>query len=293
VDIIDPESQDTGHFRGHDIEVKELPEAENVEIDTTWVEMDVSKDFKIIMKEMKRKSVDCYEILNIPSNADTKTIHKAYRKFASQYHPDRGTSIVGLTKDQIMDKIREINYSKDILLNPTMRAFHDQAMREREKSAPVVKRQVKPELDESMLELMRDGAEEEEEDPEKKQTIVIIDDDDEKKKNVGVLLFRQWDEDHEHFSAEFMDYIIQLDEQGYVDYGRMLKDEVDDPEDIFKLKKVSNYSQAVNNSLFEIWVRPPYHYMALPVLSREYVQEICDMLKDSFDLDSIFFTYPR
>jgi preprotein translocase subunit Sec63 len=132
--IYESGSEDTEHFKGYDVEVKELPEPEEVEIDASWIELDVSKDFKIIVKELKRKKVDCYEILEIPRNADSKTIQKAYRKLASQFHPDRGTSIVGLNKEEIMEKIREINYSKDILLNPTMRAFHDQAMREREKS---------------------------------------------------------------------------------------------------------------------------------------------------------------
>jgi curved DNA-binding protein CbpA len=289
--IYEPGTEDSEHFKGYDVEVKELPEPEEVEIDASWIELDVTKDFKIIMKELKRKAIDCYEILGIPSNAETKTIHKAYRKLASQYHPDRGSSIVGLTKDQIMEKIREINYSKDILLNPTMRAFHDQAMREREKEKPAEIKPEGPKLDESVMDLIKDGSPAETEEKQG-QTIVIIDDDDEKKKDIGVVLFRKWDEEHEHFSSEFMDYMVQLDEQGYIDYGRMMKGDVDDPDDLYKLKKISNYSQAVNNSLSEIWVRPPFYYIAVPVLSREYVQEICDMLKDAFNLESIFFTYP-
>jgi hypothetical protein len=199
-----------------------------------------------------------------------------------------------MTREQTLDMIRDINYSKDILLNPTMRAFHDQAMREREKEGPVGIGPVKPELDKDMMDLIKEGSKQEIE-PEgdrPERTIVMIEDDDDTKKNIGVLLFRKWDEEHEHFSNEFMDYMIQLDEQGYVDYGRMMKDVVDDLDDLYKLKKVSNFSQAANNSLFEIWIRPPYYYIALPVLSRDYVQEICDMLKETFDLDSIFFTYP-
>ncbi len=282
-------SEDTEHFKGYDVEVKELPEPEEVEIDASWIELDVSMDFKIIVKELKRKNVDCYKILGIPRNADSKTIQKSYRKLASQFHPDRGTSIVGMTKGQILERIREINYSKDILLNPTMRAFHDQAMREREKSEPMEIKQQKPQLDESMLELIRDGSEEV---PKKNETIVIIDDDDKWKKNIGVLLFRKWDEEYEHFSSEFLDYMVQLDDEGYVDYGLVMKGDVSDMDELYKPKRISNFPQAVNNSLFEIWIKPPFYYMALPVLSREYVQEICDMLKDSFNLDSIFFTYP-
>jgi hypothetical protein len=194
-----------------------------------------------------------------------------------------------MTKEQVMEKIREINYSKEILMNPTMRAFHDQAMREREKTEPVKLEQKTAELDPLMLELIRDGADEE---IVKSETIVIVDDDDGKRKNIGVLLFRKWDEEHEHFSNEFMDYMIQLDDEGYIDYGRMMKGDVDDIDDLYKLKKISNYSQAANNALSEVWIRPPFYYMALPVLSREYVQEICDMLKESFNMDSLFFAYP-
>jgi hypothetical protein len=195
-----------------------------------------------------------------------------------------------MTKDQIMEKIKEINYSKEILLNPTMRAFHDQAMREREKNEPVKIESKPPDLDPLMMELIKKGSKGI--DNGKEDAIVIIEDQDRKMKNIGVLLFRKWDEEHEHFSSEFMDYMIQLDDEGYIDYGRMMKGDVDDIDDLYKLKKISNYSQAANNALTEVWIRPPFYYMALPVLSREYVQEICDMLKESFNLDSLFFTYP-
>jgi len=88
-EVIESVSADTEHFRGHEVEVKELPKAKEVKIDASWIEMDVSKDYKIIVKELKRKKVNCYSILNIHRNADSKTIHKAYRKLASQYHPGR------------------------------------------------------------------------------------------------------------------------------------------------------------------------------------------------------------
>ncbi|MGA1848763.1 MAG: hypothetical protein ACMUHB_05415 [Thermoplasmatota archaeon] len=111
-------------------------------------------------------------------------------------------------------------------------------------------------------------------------------------KGLGVLFFRKWEEDLGNFTAEFMDYMVQLDDGDFIDYGEVMKGDVDDPDDMFMLKKVSNYSQAVNNSLLEVWVLPPFYYMAVKVKNREQIQSICDMIKDYFGLESLFFSYP-
>lgn len=130
-EVIDYLSEDDGHFRGHDVKVTELPEPEEEKVDTSWVELDVKREFKEIIKEIKRKKLNCYEILDIPENAKPQEIKKAYRKAASYYHPDRGSGAAGLERDEVERKIREINYAKDMLLNPTMRSFHDQILRDR------------------------------------------------------------------------------------------------------------------------------------------------------------------
>ena len=115
---------------------------------------------------------------------------------------------------------------------------------------------------------------------------------DDSKSNLGVIFYRKWDEDHEGFNSEFLDYITQLDEGGHLDYGRVLESDISVMEELSLLKKVSNYSQAVNNALFDIPVHPPFYYMAVPLTNRPYAQEICDIVKASFGIESLFFTFP-
>jgi hypothetical protein len=117
--------------------------------------------------------------------------------------------------------------------------------------------------------------------------------DDDGKKGIGILFFFKWDEGRESFSPDFMEYLMQLDEGLHIDYGMVVKGDISDMDELTLLKKVSNYSQAVNNALFEVSVLPPFYFLAVPLLNRQYAQEICDMIKDSFDLRSIFFTYPQ
>jgi molecular chaperone DnaJ len=57
-----------------------------------------------------------YQTLGVDRDADSDTIKRAYRKLASQHHPDRG----GDTKT-----FQEIQVAYDILSNPQRRAAHD------------------------------------------------------------------------------------------------------------------------------------------------------------------------
>jgi hypothetical protein len=116
--------------------------------------------------------------------------------------------------------------------------------------------------------------------------------DDDGKKGIGILFYFKWEEDREHFPPEFMDYLVELDDGGHIDYGRMVKSDISDMDEITLLKKVSNYSQAVNNSLFEIGVLPPFFYLAVPLLNRDYAQEISDMIQETYKLGSHFFSFP-
>ena len=118
-------------------------------------------------------------------------------------------------------------------------------------------------------------------------------DDEGGKKGIGILFFKKWKEDDEGFSEKLLDYIVSLDDQGYIDYGMVLKGDISDMDEISMLRKISNYSQAVNNTLFEVDVLPPFYYLAVPVRSRKYAQEVCDIMRTSFNLGSIFFSFPQ
>lgn len=122
-------------------------------------------------------------------------------------------------------------------------------------------------------------------------TFLLVEDDD-GSRGIGILFFRRWEEDRENFSQEIMDYMTSLDEGGFIDFGRLLKSDVTDPDELVKFRKVSNFSQAANNSLHDISISPPFYYMAVPLLNREYGQNICDMIKEAYDVDSLFFSYP-
>jgi curved DNA-binding protein CbpA len=289
VHIYEPDTLKTEDLERLDIEVKELPQPEEEVIDVSWIDLDVNRDFKHIIRELERKNVSCYEILGTPRNASPKMIQKAYRKLASQYHPDKGTSMIGMTDEGIMERIREINYSKEILLDPTLRAMHDQMIRDREKNSNGFADSPSEPLDLSLLKYFKDDTEGS---PEASEVVESLIEEKNGFDNLGVLFFKKWEEDLENFSEEFLDYIIQLDDGRYIDFGRVIRGDISDMDELVQMRKISNYSQAVNNSLFDVWVLPPFYYMAVPVLSREYIQEISSMLKESFGMDTIFFSYP-
>ncbi|OYT45506.1 hypothetical protein B6U90_03080 [Thermoplasmatales archaeon ex4484_6] len=286
-ELFDPDTGSDDHLMGHDVEVKELPEPEPEELDPTWVKLDVSRDHKHILEELDKKNKNCYEILGIPASATTELIKKTYRKLASEYHPDRVRD--GIGEDELRERIREINFSKEILLDPVLRALHDQRMREREGSDPGRTEQGEGGIDTTMIEQFPHSVKD---DGEGRGNVAYFTDDDEEN-GLGVLLFGKWEENRENFTKEFFDHVIQLDDAGYIDYGEVLKGDVSDMDEISRLKKVSNFSQSANNTLLDVWVLPPFYYMAVPVLDREHIQEICEIWKDYFDLETIFFTYPR
>ncbi len=280
-----PPREDSDHILGHEVLVKEIPQPLEEEVDHSWIDLDIKRDLNKIFSELERKKMNCYDILEVPESASKDEIRKAYRKLASKYHPDKGEVLEGT----MMDRIREINYSKEILLDPTLRALHDEKLRQGEMSSEEREVKVKKRFDPSLLGMF----------PEKEVNISedvkmssFVESED-PNSGVGVLFFRKWREDLEDFGEELMDYIIELDEQGFIDYGQMMKGDVDDIEDVTKLRKISNFPMAVNNSLLEVWQRPPFYYLAVPIVNKDHVQEICDILKESFGLDSVFFSYPK
>lgn len=280
-----PPREDSDHILGHEVRVKEIPEPQEEVVDHSWIDLDIKRDLNKIFSELERKKMNCYDILEVPESASKDEIRKAYRKLASKYHPDKGEVLEGT----LMDWIREINYSKEILLDPTLRALHDEKLRQGEMSSEEREVQVKKRFDPSLLGMFPEKDVEISKDV-KMSSFVESEDPN---SGVGVLFFRKWQEDLEDFGEDLMDYIIQLDEQGFIDYGQVMKGDVDDIEDVTKLRKISNFPMAVNNSLLEVWQRPPFYYLAVPIVNKDHVQEICDILKESFGLDSVFFSYPK
>lgn len=70
-------------------------------------------------------SKDYYAILDVPKDADEKTIKKAYRTQTLKYHPDKYKG-GDLSERQIERKMQEINEAYEVLSNPDRRAEVDQ-----------------------------------------------------------------------------------------------------------------------------------------------------------------------
>ena len=64
---------------------------------------------------------DYYEVLGVEKGTDAKTLKKAYRKLAMQYHPDRNP---GDTSAE--EKFKEISEAYAVLSDDEKRARYDQ-----------------------------------------------------------------------------------------------------------------------------------------------------------------------
>jgi len=90
----------------------------------------VAQRFQIVTSS---SSSDPYKILGLPTNADTKTITKAYRKLAKRWHPDRNGG------DKAAEQVfTTVAHAYEVLTNPEKREIFDR-------------------LGEGGLERMRDG----------------------------------------------------------------------------------------------------------------------------------------
>ncbi len=68
---------------------------------------------------------DYYQTLNVSRDADQKTIKKAYRKLAREYHPDANPG-----NNQAAERFKEINEAYEVLSDPEKRSKYDQFGRE-------------------------------------------------------------------------------------------------------------------------------------------------------------------
>ena len=64
-------------------------------------------------------SVGLYEVLGVPTTADTATIRSAYRKLARQLHPDINQA------PDVADRFKQVTEAYDVLSDPTTRKVYD------------------------------------------------------------------------------------------------------------------------------------------------------------------------
>lgn len=67
---------------------------------------------------------DYYKILDVPRDADSTTIRKAYREKTKQYHPDKYKG--NLSNEEIETKMTQINHAYEVLSDPDLRKNYDQ-----------------------------------------------------------------------------------------------------------------------------------------------------------------------
>lgn len=75
-------------------------------------------------QQMQTPKNDYYKVLDVPKDADEKTIKKAHRTQTLKYHPDKYKG-KDLTAEQIENKMQEINQAYEVLSDPDLRAQYD------------------------------------------------------------------------------------------------------------------------------------------------------------------------
>jgi DnaJ-class molecular chaperone len=76
-----------------------------------------------------------YQVLGVPPDADASTIHKAYRRLASQYHPDR----VG-DDPAAREKFHALNVAHEVLKDPVSRRRYDRGVAAPERACDLLRR---------------------------------------------------------------------------------------------------------------------------------------------------------
>lgn len=75
------------------------------------------------------RSKDYYKILDVPKDADDKSIRKAYRAQTLKFHPDKYKGS-DLSESEIETKMQEINEAYEVLSNPQAKADYDKGPHE-------------------------------------------------------------------------------------------------------------------------------------------------------------------
>ncbi len=84
-----------------------------------------SKVMADVELSIKLDCMNCYDMLEIEPSAGKDEIKRAYRRLASQYHPDKVEVLGPRLRTIAREEMTKINHAKEILLDPVKRADHD------------------------------------------------------------------------------------------------------------------------------------------------------------------------
>jgi DnaJ-class molecular chaperone len=68
---------------------------------------------------------DLYQILQVPKDADTATIKKAYRRLAKLYHPDRHRDATEAEVERAEELFRQVKQAYEVLGTEERRKLYD------------------------------------------------------------------------------------------------------------------------------------------------------------------------
>jgi len=71
---------------------------------------------------------DHYQLLGVNKDSTALEIKKAYKKLASQYHPDKVECLGPKLKDFASDEMRRLNEARDTLLDPKRKDEYDRSL---------------------------------------------------------------------------------------------------------------------------------------------------------------------
>eukprot|EP00056_Hartaetosiga_gracilis_P001776 m.47560 g.47560 ORF g.47560 m.47560 type:complete len:168 (+) comp10772_c1_seq5:199-702(+) len=113
------------HEMNEDFEamVKDFQKAAEINKENREIQQGLQRAQKLLKQSNKR---NYYKILGVPRNADKRTITKAYRKMAQEWHPDRFDSEEEKAKAE--KKFMDIAAAKEVLTDPEKRRMFDNGM---------------------------------------------------------------------------------------------------------------------------------------------------------------------
>ncbi len=84
-----------------------------------------AKVIEDVALSVKLDCMNCYDVLEIEPSADAEEIKRAYRKLASQYHPDKVETLGPKLRRMAMEEMTKLNHAKQTLLDSEKRYAHD------------------------------------------------------------------------------------------------------------------------------------------------------------------------